>query len=211
LLGTRISLSIGALAVLISLTIGILLGALAGYYGGKIDDLIMLMINTVWSIPILLFVFAIIIVMDRGFFQICLAVGLTMWVDVARIVRGQVIQLKNSSFIEATKSFGYRDFRVILYHLLPNIVGPIVVIASANFAAAILIEAGLSYLGFGVQPPIPSWGNILEENHARLLFGSNPIIALSPALAIMLLVLSFNLVGNALRDAYDVKLSNTNR
>jgi peptide/nickel transport system permease protein len=207
LVGTRISLSIGFLAVLISIVIGVTLGAIGGYFGGKIDDVIMLLINTTWSIPTLLLVFAIILVLDRGFYQIFLAVGLTMWVDVARIVRGQVIQIKVHSYIEAAKSFGYSDIRTIIFHILPNIIGPLLVIASANFAAAILIEAGLSYLGFGVKPPTPSWGNILEENYGKLAFGTNPIIALVPALSIMFLVLSFNLVGNALRDAFDVKIA----
>ena len=204
LLGVRISLLVGLIAVGISLTIGILMGALAGYFGGRVDDFVMLIINTVWSIPTLLLVFAIVLAMGRGIGIIFLAVGLTMWVDVARIVRGQVMSLKEIQFIEAAQSMGFRTMRIITRHILPNILGPVMVIAAANFAMAILIEAGLSYLGFGIKPPTPSWGTMLNENYGYALSGK-PFLALIPALAIMLMVLAFNLVGNGFRDALDVK------
>lgn len=204
IIGVRVSLLVGLIAVLISLTIGILFGAVAGFYGGKVDDFIMLIINTVWSIPTLLLVFALIIALGRGFWQIFLAVGLTMWVDVARIVRGQVMSVKSIQFVEAGRSFGFSDFRIIFKHILPNILGPVMVIAAANFATAILIEAGLSYLGFGIQPPQPSWGNMLKDGYGYFI-SSNIYPALFPGLAIMLMVLAFNLVGNAFRDALDVK------
>ncbi len=204
ILGVRISLIVGFIAVIISLTIGVLLGALAGYFGGKVDDLIMLVINTVWSIPTLLLVFAIVLALGRGVDIIFLAVGLTMWVDVARIVRGQVLMLREIQFVEAAQSMGFGTWRIISKHILPNILGPVMVIAAANFATAILIEAGLSYLGFGIQPPTPSWGNMLNENYG-LAIGGQPLLALIPALAIMLLVLAFNLIGNGFRDALDVK------
>ncbi len=204
-IGVRISIVVGIIAVSISLIIGILLGALAGYFGGKIDDLIMLLVNTIWSIPTLLMVFAIVMALGRGAGNVYLAVGLTMWVDVARIVRGQIIEVKQTSFVEAAKSLGYNHNRIIFVHMLPNIIGPIMVIASANFATAILIEAGLSYLGFGVNPPTSSWGNMLNENYGYAVSGK-PYLILAPALSIMVLVLAFNLLGNALRDAFDVKL-----
>ena len=204
LLGVRISLLVGLIAVGISLTIGLLLGSLAGYFGGRIDDFIMLLINTVWSIPTLLLVFAIVLAMGRGIGIIFLAVGLTMWVDVARIVRGQVMSLKEIQFVEAAQSMGFKTWRIITRHILPNILGPVMVIAAANFAMAILIEAGLSYLGFGIKPPTPSWGTMLNENYGYALSGK-PFLALIPALAIMLMVLAFNLVGNGFRDALDVK------
>jgi peptide/nickel transport system permease protein len=204
ILGVRISLIVGFIAVLISVTIGILLGALGGYFGGKLDELIVFFINTIWSIPTLLMVFAIVLALGRSAGNVYLAVGLTMWVDVARIVRGQILEVKSSSFVEAAKSMGFSHLRIIRIHILPNILGPITVIAAANFATAILIEAGLSYLGFGIQPPTPSWGNMLNENYGYALSGK-PFLAMFPALAIMLLVLAFNLVGNALRDAIDVK------
>ena len=205
LIGVRISLSVGLVAVVISLSIGIFMGAVAGYTGGKVDDFIMLIINTMWSIPTLLLVFALVLALGRGFWQIFTAVGLTMWVDVARIVRGQVMSLKKVQFVEAAQSFGFSTRRIITKHILPNILGPVMVIAAANFAAAILIEAGLSYLGFGIQPPQPSWGTMLSENYSFLLMGGNPFPAIVPGLAIMLMVLAFNLVGNGFRDALDVK------
>jgi peptide/nickel transport system permease protein len=204
IIGVRVSLLVGLIAVIISLTIGVFMGAIAGYYGKKTDDFIMLIINTVWSIPTLLLVFALIIALGRGFWQIFLAVGLTMWVDVARIVRGQVMSVKTIQFVEAGQSFGFSDFRIIFKHILPNILGPVMVIAAANFATAILIEAGLSYLGFGIQPPQPSWGNMLKDGYGYFI-SSNIYPALFPGLAIMFMVLAFNLVGNAFRDALDVK------
>jgi len=205
LIGIRVSLAVGLLAVLISLTIGITMGAIAGYFGGRVDDFIMLIINTMWSIPTLLLVFALVLALGRGFWQIFVAVGLTMWVDVARIVRGQVMSLREIQFVEAANSLGFSDARIIRRHILPNILGPVMVVAAANFAIAILIEAGLSYLGFGIQPPTPSWGTMLAENYSFLLKSNNPFPAIVPGLAIMLMVLAFNLVGNGFRDALDVK------
>lgn len=204
ILGVRVSLVVGLIAVVISLTIGIILGALAGYFGGKTDDFIMLIINTTWSIPTLLLVFAIVLALGKGIGIIFLAVGLTMWVEVARIVRGQVMSLKEIQFVEAAQSMGFNHWRIIEKHILPNILGPVMVVAAANFATAILIEAGLSYLGFGIQPPTPSWGTILNENYG-LAIGGKPLLAIIPAMAIMLMVLAFNLVGNGFRDALDVK------
>ncbi len=204
ILGVRISLLVGLIAVIISLTIGILLGALAGYFGGRIDDVIMLVINTVWSIPTILLVFAIVLAFGRGIGIIFLAVGLTMWVDVARLVRGQVMSLKQIQFVEAAQSMGFGTSRILLRHILPNILGPVMVVAASNFATAILIESGLSYLGFGIQPPTPSWGTMLNENYGYAI-GGKPMLALIPAVAIMLMVLAFNLVGNGFRDALDVK------
>ena len=204
IIGVRISLLAGLIAVIISIFIGTLLGMLAGYFGGRTDTIISFLINTVWSIPTLLLVFAIVIAMGKSIFNIFLAVGLTMWVDVARIVRGQVLTLKNAPFIEAMKVMGTPLSRIMLRHLLPNLIGPLLVIAAANFATAILLEAGLSYLGFGIQPPTPSWGTMLNE-HYGFAIGGRPLLALIPALAILILVLSFNLVGNGLRDALDVK------
>lgn len=204
IIGVRISLIVGLIAVLISLTIGILLGALAGYFGGRIDGFIMLIINTIWSIPTILLVFAIVLAFGKSIGIIFLAVGLTMWVDVARLVRGQVLALKEISFVEAAQSMGFSTGRILMRHILPNILGPVMVVAASNFATAILIESGLSYLGFGIQPPTPSWGTMLNENYGYAI-GGKPFIALVPALAIMLMVLAFNLVGNGFRDALDVK------
>jgi peptide/nickel transport system permease protein len=204
LIGTRISLSVGLITALISLLVGIFLGTTAGYYGGKIDQLIMWLINVIWSIPTLLLVFAITLLLGKGFWQVFIAVGLTMWVNVARLVRGQTLVAKEFQYVEAGKVLGYSNFRILYRHILPNILGPILVIAASNFASAIVIEAGLSFLGIGVQPPQPSWGLMIKENY-NFIITQNPALALAPGFAIMLLVLAFNLFGNGLRDALDVR------
>ena len=204
ILGIRISLLVGLLAVIISLGVGVVIGGLGGYFGGWVDRIVMYLINVMWSIPTLLLVFAIVLAFGRGLGIIFLAVGLTMWVDVARIVRGQVKKVKEEQFVQAAKSMGVKEFRILFRHILPNIIGPILVIGAANFATAILIEAGLSYLGFGVRPPTPSIGNMLNEHYGYAITGK-PALALVPALTIMLMVLSFNLLGSGLRDAFDVR------
>lgn len=204
ILGIRISLLVGLLAVIISLFVGTVIGALGGYFGGWVDRVVMYFINVMWSIPTLLLVFAIVLAFGRGLGVIFLAVGLTMWVDVARIVRGQVKKIKEEQFVQAAKSMGVREYNILFRHILPNIIGPILVIAAANFATAILIEAGLSYLGFGVRPPTPSIGNMLNEHYGYAITGK-PVLALVPAVTIMLMVLSFNLLGSGLRDVFDVK------
>jgi peptide/nickel transport system permease protein len=204
IVGTRISLSVGLITVAISLTIGIVLGALAGYFSGRVDAVIMWLINVIWSIPTLLLVFAITLLLGKGFWQVFIAVGLTMWVNVARLVRGQVLSAKELQYVEAAKVLGFSHFRIIGRHILPNILGPVLVIAASNFASAIVIEAGLSFLGVGVQPPQPSWGLMIKENY-NFIITQNPMLALAPGFAIMLLVLSFNLLGNGLRDALNVR------
>lgn len=204
IIGTKVSLAVGLIAVLISLTLGIILGALAGYFKGWVDELVMWLVNVTWSIPTLLLVFAITLAMGKGFWQIFIAVGLTMWVSVARLVRGQVMAVKELEFVQAAKALGFTNFRIIVKHILPNILGPILVIAASNFATAIIVEAGLSFLGIGVQPPQPSWGLMIKENY-NFIITHNPMLALVPGFAIMLLVLAFNLLGNGLRDAVDVK------
>jgi peptide/nickel transport system permease protein len=202
--GTRISLSVGFIAVLISLIIGILLGSFAGYFGGRTDDIIMWFINVVWSIPTLLMVIAITLALGKGFWQVFIAVGLTMWVEVARVVRGEFISQRNREYVEAAKILAFSDFRIIFKHILPNVIGPIIVISAANFAAAILIEAGLSFLGLGAQPPIPSWGGMIK-NHYNYIVMDKAYLAIIPGVAIMLSVLAFMLLGNGLRSALDVK------
>lgn len=204
IIGTRVSLSVGLITVIISLTIGVLLGSLAGYFRGRVDNVIMWFINTIWSIPTLLLVFAITFALGKGFWQVFIAVGLTMWVNVARLVRGQVLSLRELEYIEATRVLGFSHFRTIFRHILPNMMGPVLVIAASNFASAIVIEAGLSFLGVGVQPPQPSWGLMIKENY-NFIITQNPMLALAPGFAIMLLVLAFNLLGNGLRDALDVR------
>ncbi len=204
LVGIRISLAIGFVAVFISLVIGVALGAIAGYFGGKVDAAIMWLINVTWSIPTLLLVIAITLALGKGFWQVFIAVGLTMWVEVARVVRGQVMGVKQMQYVTAARALGYTDFRIIFKHILPNAMAPVIIISAANFAGAILIESGLSFLGIGAQPPTPSWGGIIKDHYSYIILGK-PFLAIIPGLAIMSLVTAFMLIGNALRDALDVK------
>ena len=205
IIGVRISLAVGLIAVIISLAVGIFLGALAGYYSGKVDDAIMWLVNVVWDIPTILLVFGITLALGREFWVVFIAIGITMWVETARIVRGQVMTIKQQQFVEASQSMGFSDWRTIFIHILPNIMGPIIVISAANFASAILIEAGLSYLGLGVDSITPTWGRMLAENYGYIISDSRSYLALTPGFAIMIMVLAFNLIGNGLRDALDIK------
>lgn len=204
LVGVRVSLAVGLVTVIISLSIGVLLGALAGYYRGRADDVVMWFINVIWSIPTLLLVFAITLVLGKGFWQVFIAIGLTLWVNVARIIRGQILAIRELEYVEAARALGFSGPRIITRHILPNVMGPVLVVAASNFATAIVIEAGLSFLGVGVQPPQPSWGLMIKENY-NFIITHNPMLAIAPGLAIMLLVLAFNLLGNGMRDAMEVK------
>lgn len=207
IIGIRVSLSVGLMAVIISLSIGITLGALSGFYGGKIDAAISWFMNVVWSLPSLLLVIAISFALGKGFWQIFIAVGLSTWVDVARLVRGQVMALKEVEFVEASRALGFSTNRIIIKHILPNIAGPILVVASANFASAIILESGLSFLGFGAQPPMPSWGGMIKEHYGYIIMDA-AYLAILPGLAIMFTVYAFNLLAIGLRDAFDVKSQN---
>lgn len=207
ILGVRVSLSVGLMAVIISMLIGVGLGAIAGFFGGKVDAAISWFMNVIWSLPSLLLVIAISFALGKGFWQIFIAVGLSTWVDVARLVRGQVMALKQVEFVEAAKALGFSNSRTIIKHILPNIAGPILVVASANFASAILLETGLSFLGFGAQPPMPSWGTMIKEHYGYIIMDA-AYLAVLPGLAIMLTVYAFNLIAIGLRDAFDVKNQN---
>jgi peptide/nickel transport system permease protein len=200
--GTIISLSVGLISVIISLLLGVSLGAIAGYFGGRTDDLIMWLINVVWSIPTLLLVIAITFALGKGFVQVFIAVGLTMWVEVARVVRGQVLSVKNLEFVEAAKVLGYSNPRIIFNHIVPNVMGPVIVISAANFASAILLEAGLSFLGIGAQIPMASWGRMIKD-HYPYITTDLAYLAILPGLCIVVLVLAFMLVGNGLRESFD--------
>ena len=204
IIGARISFSIGFVAVLISLIIGIFLGSLSGYYSGFVDQIVMWLINVTWSIPTLLLVIAITLALGKGFWQVFIAVGLTMWVEVARVVRGQVKSLKEREFITAARVLGFSDYRIITRHILPNITSPLIIISAANFAASILIESGLSFLGLGAQPPMSSWGSMIKDHYNYIILGE-PFLAIIPGLCIMMLVMAFMLLGNSLRDVLDVK------
>jgi len=202
--GTWISLSVGFISVFISLIIGITMGAVGGYFRGWVDDIIIWVINVVWSIPTLLLVIAITLALGKGHWQVFIAVGLTMWVEVARVVRGQVLSLREKEFVEAGRALGFRNSRIIFHHIIPNVLGPVIVISAINFAAAILIEAGLSFIGIGAQPPQATWGKIIAEHKGYIITG-NAYLAALPGFAIVLMVLAFILVGNGLRDALDSK------
>ncbi len=208
ILGARVSLSVGIMSVIISLLLGITIGSVAGYFGGWIDASLSWVMNILWALPALLLVIAISFALGKGLWQIFIAVGLSMWVEVARLVRGQVLSLKNTEFIEAARSMGFNNARIIRRHILPNIIGPILVLASSNFASAILLEAGLSFLGFGAQPPMPTWGSMIKEHYGYIIMNS-AFLAIMPGLAIMLMVYAFNLVTVGLRDAFDIKSQST--
>lgn len=204
IVGSRISIAIGFVAVIISLILGVFLGALAGFFGGLVDKIIMWFINVMWSIPTLLMVIAITLALGRGFWQVFIAVGLTMWVEVARLVRGLVKSTKEELFVQAGTVLGFSKTRLLLNHILPMTIAPLIVLSAANFASAILMESGLSFLGIGAQPPMPSWGGMVKDHFRYLLIGK-PYLALLPGLAIMSLVLAFMTLGNSLRDALDVR------
>jgi len=210
LIGARVSLSVGIIAVAISLLIGITLGAVAGYFRGWVDNVTMWFINVIWSVPTLLMVIAVTLVLGKGFWQIFIAVGLTMWVEVARIVRGQVLSIREKEYVDAARALGFSNWRIIVRHILPNVMGPIIVISAANFASAILIESGLSFLGVGIQPPMPSWGAMLKESYAYIILDAS-YLAFIPGTAIMLMVLAFTLLGDGLREAFDVSKGNADQ
>lgn len=203
--GTRVTFSVGFVAVIISLFVGLFFGSLAGYFRGKVDGVILWIINVIWSVPTLLLVISISLVLGKGFSQIFIAVGLTMWVDVARIVRSQLFSIRELEFIAAGKALGFRSWRIIALHMLPNVIGPVLVVAASNFSTAILLEAGLSFLGIGAQPPTPSWGSMIKENYGYIIIHGSAYLALLPGIAIMLLTMAFTFVANGLRDAVDSK------
>lgn len=197
LAGAGLSLSVGVVAVLLSLLIGVPLGAFAGYLGGRFDAVVSWLLQVIWSIPTLLLVLAITLAFGKGFQQVFFAIGLSMWVEVARVVRGQTLAMRQMEWVEAAQVLGLSSPRIVLGHILPNLTGSIAVIASANFAAAILIEAGLSFMGVGAQIPMPSWGNLIRDHYGAILTGQAHL-ALIPGACIVSLVLAFNALSNAL-------------
>ncbi len=206
LYGSRVSLSVGLISESISIFIGVFLGALAGYFRGKTDMGIMWLINVIWAFPSILFIIALSVVLGKGFWQSFVAIGLTGWVDIARIVRGQFFSLRETEYVEATRALGYKPTRIIFKHILPNTIGPIIVTGTAGLATAIIFEASLSFLGLGVQPPTPSWGQMVFDGYKYIVAGTNWGLAVYPSIAIMLTVFAVNLVGDGLRDAFDPKM-----
>lgn len=203
LLGARVSLGVGALAVIVSLSIGVLLGLLAGYFRGWVDESIQWLMGVLWSLPALLLALAIAFVLGRGIGTLVIAIGLATWVELARVVRGQVLALREREFITATTALALPTWRVLFKHLLPNLTGPILILSASIFATAVLLEAGLSFLGLGVAPPTPSWGAMIFDGYRYLALENGRWLALVPGGAIMLLILALNLLAIALRDAFD--------
>jgi ABC-type dipeptide/oligopeptide/nickel transport system permease subunit len=204
--GARISLSIGLLSQTLALSIGVTLGALAGYFRGWVDGFVLWLTNVVWSFPFLLFAIALVAALGPSLRNVFIAVGLASWVGIARVVRGQFISLKEKEYVEAARALGYSSGRIIFRHILPNSVAPVIVLVTLGFANAIIIEAGLSFLGLGVQPPAPSWGQMIYTGYGFIVAGQGWWMAVFPGLAILLAVLAFNLLGDGLRDALDIKL-----
>jgi len=204
--GARISLLVGIISQSIALLIGIILGSLSGYYGGIIDKIISFFLNVVWAFPSILLVIAISVVLGRGFWQAFIAIGLTSWVDITRILRGQILSTKEIEYVEAAKSSGFGNLRILFKHILPNSISPVIVISTAGLANAIIFEASLSFLGLGVQPPTASWGQMIFDGYKYLITGTNFGMVFYPSLAIMIIVFAFNILGDGLRDAFDPKL-----
>jgi len=198
-IGTRVSLSIGFLSMMISLIIGVLIGLISGYFGGNIDLVLTWLITVFWSVPTLLIALGLSFFLGKGYFQVLLATGLSSWVEVARVVRGQTMQMKNREFILSARITGFSSFYIMFKHILPNLKGSLSVLATTNFAAAILLEAGLGFLGLGVAPPTPSWGIMVKENLGYLVL-DQAYLAIIPGLAIMILVMAFNLMSMGFKD-----------
>lgn len=204
LYGARISMSVGIISQILVTLIGVSMGSLAGYYGGKIDMVIMRLADILFAFPSLLFYIGVMFALGPSIYNIFIALALIGWAGMARLVRSQVISIKEMEFIEAARAQGLSDTRIILKHILPNCIGPIIVSVTLGIPTAILAEASLSFLGLGVQPPTPSWGNMIYA--ARAYIRSNPMYSVWPGIAIMVMVFSFNLLGDGLRDALDPKL-----
>lgn len=204
--GSRVSLSVGIVAESIAVVIGVLMGAIAGFYGGFIDALICRIIEVFASFPFLLFAISVMFVLGPGIMNVFIAIGFIGWTGLARLIRAQVMQLKEKEYIEAAKAVGSSKKRIILKHLLPNCLSTVIVIISLDIPGDIMAEATLSFLGLGVQPPMASWGEMI--NSARMFMRQAPMYSVYPGIAIMIIVLAFNTLGDALRDALDPKLKN---
>jgi oligopeptide transport system permease protein len=202
--GAGIALSVGVGASMLASTIGIVLGLLAGFYRGKIDVLISLLINISYGVPDLLIALIMVVLIGRGIQNIILAISVTAWLGMARLVRGQTLSLREREFVEAARSIGTPNLRILSRHILPNALGPIVVQATYLVPAAIIFEAFLSLLGLGIPPPAPSWGRMASEGYKALQIA--PHIVLAPCFALSLTVLAFNWVGDGLRDAIDPRM-----
>lgn len=204
LYGARISLSVGFVAVGISIAIGIIVGAISGYYGGWFDAVLMRFVDIMMCFPAFFLILTVIALLGPNIINIMIVIGITSWMGTARFVRAEFLSLKEREFVVAAHVLGLSDKRIIFRHILPNALAPVIISATLGVAGAILMEAGLSFLGFGVQPPNPSWGNILTEGRTYIFDAW--WLTLFPGIAILITVLAFNLVGEGLRDALDPRL-----
>ena len=202
--GARISMSIGFVSVGISVLIGVILGSLAGYFGGRTDSVIMRFVDIMLCFPTFFLILAVIALLEPNIFTIMAVIGATGWMGVARLIRAEILSLKEQEFILAARAIGAGPFRIIVRHLIPNAMTPVLVSATLGVAAAILVESSLSFLGIGVQPPTPSWGNLLTEG--KFVLGIGWWLTLFPGLAILITVLAYNLLGEGLRDLLDPRL-----
>jgi len=202
--GSRISLLVGFVAVGIASLIGVFLGALAGYYGRWVDNLIMRFVDIMLCFPTFFLILAVIALLEPNIWNIMIIIGITGWMSVARLVRAEFLSLKERDYAVAEKALGARDFRIIFRHILPNALAPVLVAATLGVAGAILTESALSFLGIGVQPPTPSWGNILTAGKDNIQIAW--WLSLYPGLAILITVLGYNLLGEGIRDAIDPRL-----
>jgi len=201
--GTRVSIMVGFIAVLIYVSIGILIGAFAGYYGGRIDLVISRVIEIVMCFPTFFLILTILALWGPSLVSVMVVIGITGWTGIARIVRGEFLKLRESDYVTASRALGAGDFRIIMRHILPNSLAPVLVSATFGIASTILVESSLSFLGFGVQPPTPSWGDILSQSRDFMDFAW--WLTLIPGLAIFLTITSYNLIGEGLQDALDPK------
>lgn len=199
--GGRISLSVGFVAVGIAVLIGVIIGSIAGYYTGWIDSVISRFIDIMLCFPTFFLMLSVIAILGPNIFNIMVIIGVTNWMGVARLIRAEILSLREREFIEAARATGASDMRIIVKHLIPNALGPVLVSATLGIAGAILLESGLSFLGLGVQPPVPSWGNILTE--AKSTLGIAWWITVFPGLAILITVLGYNLLGEGLREHFN--------
>jgi peptide/nickel transport system permease protein len=206
--GARISLTVGLIAVAFGGTVGTLLGLIAGYFGGRIDDIIMRLADVQLAFPFILLAIMVLVVLGQGVINLVLILGVGQWVVYARVARGQTISQREKDYVEAQKAIGARDWRIMTREILPNILAPLIVIASFNVAGVILSEASLSFLGLGVPPNVPTWGSMLAESREQLL-GGKWWLAVFPGLAIMFTTLSLNILGDWLRDFLDPRLRGT--
>lgn len=197
--GSAVSLLVGFIGVFAALIIGVVVGLLAGYFGGLIDRMLKALIALFWSIPAMLMVVCISIALGAGIMALILSIGLVLWVEMAQVVRQQVQAIKAKDFVKASKLIGLSDFVILKRHILPNVMSPIAVIAASTFADALMIEAGLSFLGIGVMPPQPSWGNMIRESYGYLISGESIHMALAPSFALIFVILSVILVAGGMR------------